>query len=406
MAVLIEDHLQRSPFWIAVCSIRSGEKTRRIWRTTKIPVRARKGIDLRPDGSLLSPTELRARAAEVANGIERVLWMEREGSVTESALRDLVSDVLERTEGKKLINYSVHAWLTEWIDSRRATISERSLVKYRQVLDDFIRFLGKRRDARLETISPADFIRFRDELLEEGRTPQTVNQLVRKVLAMPFILAWKQGHIRSNPISSLPPLRTDQIEKGTFTIEEISKLLSGASLDWKGVILVAYYTGARLKDACKLRWENIDLANGLIRFVVGKTQKVLVVAIHPQLHEHLIYISGLDDPNASLFPTLAGKSGTGKSGLSAQFKRLMEKAGVGAGIVRGRKGKAGRSLSLRSFHSLRHSFNSAMANAGVPQEIRRKLVGHASDVMNSRYTHHEIETLRKAISSVPRLAGG
>lgn len=403
MAVLIEDHLRRSPFWIAVCSIRSGEKTRRVWRTTKIPIRARKGIDLRPDGSQLSPTELRTRAEEVAHGIERVLWMEREGSATESALRDLVSDVLERTEGKKLINYSVHAWLTEWIDSRRATISERSLVKYRQVIDDFIQFIGKRRDARLETISPGDFTRFRDKLLDEGRTPQTVNQLVRKVLAMPFILAWKQGHIRSNPLSGLPPLRTTQIEKGIFTPEEISKLLSSTSLDWKGVILVACYTGARLKDACNLRWENIDLENGLIRFSVQKTGKLLVIPIHTQLQEHLLSISGLDEPNAFLFPMLAGKSGTGKSGLSSQFKRLMENAKVPAGTARDRMGRAGRSLSLRSFHSLRHSFNSAMANAAVPQEIRRKLTGHGSDATNERYTHHDIETLRKAISTVPKL---
>ena len=48
------------------------------------------------------------------------------------------------------------------------------------------------------------------------------------------------------------------------------------------------------------------------------------------------------------------------------------------------------SLSVRTvrsltFHSLRHSFNSAMANAGVSQEIRMKLIGHVSAEMNKGY---------------------
>jgi site-specific recombinase XerD len=65
---------------------------------------------------------------------------------------------------------------------------------------------------------------------------------------------------------------------------------------------------------------------------------------------------------------------------------------------------AGRSQSSLSFHSLRHSFNSAMANAGVALEVRQKLTGHASAAMNEIYTHHELESLRAAalkVRSIP-----
>lgn len=67
------------------------------------------------------------------------------------------------------------------------------------------------------------------------------------------------------------------------------------------------------------------------------------------------------------------------------------------------KGKNGRKRSSLSFHSLRHSFNSAMANAGVTQEVRQRLTGHASKAINDRYTHAELKTLRKAVDSVPAL---
>jgi integrase len=53
------------------------------------------------------------------------------------------------------------------------------------------------------------------------------------------------------------------------------------------------------------------------------------------------------------------------------FKRLMERAGIDDGVARKKDGKLGRNVSRLSFHSLRHSFNSAMANADVPLEIRQ-----------------------------------
>jgi integrase len=85
------------------------------------------------------------------------------------------------------------------------------------------------------------------------------------------------------------------------------------------------------------------------------------------------------------------------------FKRIMVGAGIDGGVLRERLGAAGRNLSALSFHSLRHSFNSAMANANVPLEIRQKLTGHASESMNAIYTHTELETLRSAVTSLPRL---
>jgi len=85
------------------------------------------------------------------------------------------------------------------------------------------------------------------------------------------------------------------------------------------------------------------------------------------------------------------------------FKRIMDRAGIAAGILRERKGHAGRSVSALSFHSLRHSFNSALANSGVSQELRMKLTGHSSADMNTIYSHHELQTIRTAVQTLPRL---
>ena len=103
-----------------------------------------------------------------------------------------------------------------------------------------------------------------------------------------------------------------------------------------------------------------------------------------------------------MFPSLAGKDTGGKHGLSGRFAAIMEKAGI-----EGKRTEAsgGRTLSSLSFHSLRHSFNSAMANAGISQEVRQKLTGHTSAETNKVYTHHELEALRAAVSVIPRIGG-
>ena len=81
----------------------------------------------------------------------------------------------------------------------------------------------------------------------------------------------------------------------------------------------------------------------------------------------------------------------------------MEAAHIDSPEIRKRGQGAARSVRALSFHSLRHSFNSAMANAGISSEVRQKLTGHSSAQMNAQYTHHELEELRAAVSVIPRI---
>ncbi|MBQ3097841.1 MAG: tyrosine-type recombinase/integrase, partial [Kiritimatiellae bacterium] len=56
-----------------------------------------------------------------------------------------------------------------------------------------------------------------------------------------------------------------------------------------------------------------------------------------------------------------------------------------------------------TFHSLRHTFVSFSANAGVPLPVVSSIVGHTSTAMTRHYYHENEETLRRAVSSVPSL---
>ena len=78
----------------------------------------------------------------------------------------------------------------------------------------------------------------------------------------------------------------------------------------------------------------------------------------------------------------------------------MRNAGLDLGTV---KGAGIRQMSTRTFHALRHSFASALANAGVSAELRMKLTGHKSESVHRIYTHHELEPLRAAVAKIPAM---
>jgi integrase len=226
-------------------------------------------------------------------------------------------------------------------------------------------------------------------------------------LRSPFHLAHRKGYIIADPCVGVGLVDDDaDIEKDVFTPEQIGALVAEAEGDWKGAILCGFYTGLRLKDVADLKWESIDTGLTKIELVPAKTRRKkrnrkVLLPIHPVFAAWLKkQTRGIG--KAPVFPSLVGKSGGGKSGLSMAFKRIMDHAGIQGRILRERNGE-GRSQSSLSFHSLRHSFNSALANAGVAQEIRQKLTGHASAAMNEVYTHRELEPLRKAVAQLPRI---
>jgi integrase len=90
---------------------------------------------------------------------------------------------------------------------------------------------------------------------------------------------------------------------------------------------------------------------------------------------------------------LQGSPGT----LSTTFKRIMASAGVPQEID-----LPGGIKARRSFHSLRHSFASWLAEADVHADVRQKLTGHSSSRIHARYSHHD-EALDRAVGMLPDL---
>jgi integrase len=373
----------RSPYFVAAFT---GADGRRIQRSTK--------------------TRDRELAMRFALEWSKAAKAAREHRLSETQCRKILSELHEHSTGEPLQFYTVRAWFDEWVEGKKGVTAPRTFARYQRIMREFADHIGGKADAPLAVLTQRDVRSFRDALARAGHSVSTTNQTL-KTLRSPFFRAHQLGLVPANPAAGVELLRRDNgdIERDVFTPQQVRALLNAAETeDWKGAILCGYLTGLRLRDVSELRWESVDLNAGLLRVKTGKTGAIVTIPIHSEFAVWLKkQTRGIG--KAPVFPSLVGKTASGRNGLSMAFKHIMERARIKGRILRRREqGSAGRSQSSLSYHSLRHSFNSALANLGVAQEIRQRLTGHSDEKQNKRYTHHEISVLRSAVDLLPRVS--
>lgn len=385
---------EKSPSW--VCCYTNAEG-RRLKKSTKGAVRPFKG-ERNKDGSQKTASDKRSEAWEFCLAIERAERSARNGTLTEQTAQKIIGEIVERSTGEPFHSASASEWLEEWAAGKAQSRSRSTAERYHQVKRGFLESLGNREMLSLAHISPKDIRTYRDAELAAGKSPQTAN-LSGKIVSTAFNAALRLGYVPNNPCLGVESLPEKTAERSAFTGPQIAKLIAAADEEWIGAIMLGYFTGARLGDIANMRWEATDLKQRLLSFVPSKTRKAVTIPLRSELEKQLLKSPGVG--KAFLFPSLAGRGTGGKSGLSGQFAKIMARAGIEGKITQ--HTAEGRKNSSLSFHSLRHSFNSAMANAGVAQEVRQKLTGHATTLANKTYTHIELRPLRAAVELIPSI---
>jgi integrase len=293
-------------------------------------------------------------------------------------------------------NTTVQSFCDSWLAGKRLSVSHATARRYERALSLFITELGARAFKPLAGVTASDIAAYRDARLAENVAGGTLRHYIKAIRSL-FSSARRQGLVLVNPAEAIELPRKRAHERTTFSIAELRALLALASPQWVTLLLLGWYTGGRLTNLARLSWDAVDLAAGTIIFIQGKTDARVLIPIHPELGEHLSSIAG--DRGGPLCPTLAATPATGRDGLSQQFIKLMRAAGIDPQEVK----TTSHAFSQKSFHSLRHSFASALANSGVPSDLRMRLTGHKSAAVHLGYTHHELEVLRDAIDRLPRL---
>lgn len=328
------------------------------------------------------------------------------GSASEAQLHEVIRKTMAQIEGRDITMPTVREWFQQWLDAKAGANAEGTLTKYKQAVKDFLASLGDKANGRLESVTQRDVITFRTQQRELGKSPTTINLTVAKIVAAPFRQAFTQGLIRHNPTAGLPKLTdTAKKRKQAFSHEQVKKILDTAEGDWKGAVLCGYTTGMRLGDVVSLEWENIDFENGVIAFLQAKTQgasdDATVIGLHPDFEDWLK--KQVPRPAAGpVFPALAGRGSSGRSGLSSEFAAIVKAAGIASDVIREKTGE-GRKVHALSFHSFRHSAASAVFKGKVIEQAQKAVTGHTRGQTLKTYTHVDVAAVKAATSMIPRI---
>jgi integrase len=354
----------------------------------------------------------RRLALEMATRLEEA----ERGNATEAHWRKLLGDISERVNSRRMEFKVVDTFLNDWLERTRKTKSAGTYERYSGIVKNFLKSLGSKAKAAMPDVTVHDVQKFIESRLENGRNPSTVRTDC-KILNAPFALAVRQGLSLMNPVAAAEVPEAEKESRAPFTTEQVGKLLAAAEVlvredvqnatawgEWKTCIMVGFFTGLRLGDAVSLRLGNFDLEGHVMKLRPQKTSRKkrdLIIPLHPQLEARVLDLP-LADANASVCPTLAQRKVSGRGGLSVQFHTILAKAGIQQETIAA-GGKAGHEFNRYTFHSLRHSFVSSLANAGIAPDVRQLLSGHADERSHAVYTHTQIATLRRAIDALPKL---
>jgi integrase len=356
-----------------------------------------------------------SEAMEIAIEYERAARAARAGTLTVAQCRKVLSDMMQRTTGDAVEHKTVEGFFKDWLDHKETTKSERTAERYTTTLNMFKKHLGPKAKLSVAAVTTQDVQSFLNARRKAGIAPKTVS-VDRKSLSSVFGSALRQGLILLNPVLATEIAKPVSAERETFTPEQVGIILAtldkpesrkklripaNEAGDWRTAIMIGFYTSARLGDCVTMQWPNVDFDRAVMQYEQSKTGAQVVVPMHPDLEKYLLRLADSDTPQTFLCPALAEKNSGGAHGLSQTFKGIMCEAGIDPGTG---KGMGSRLFSKLSFHSLRHAFNSALANAGVSQELRMKLTGHKTAAVNTRYTQHELQKLRDAVAKLPSVS--
>lgn len=224
--------------------------------------------------------------------------------------------------------------------------------------------------------------------IKQKNSPLTVRNKLN-ALRQALAEAKRRNYIQfdDNPLADVKIHRSAKVRtQDCYNAGELRLLFAITKPEWfQTAIRIAACTGCRRASVIGTHWKDVDFDLHTIGFD-SKTGQY-AVAMHPELETHLFELKDRANPQPDdlVIPHLAGKS---EGYLSCMFSHHAKKAGVDRG----------------SFHWFRHTMPGKMQEAGIPMDVRQKILNHKSAAIHRDYMHMEAAQLREQILKVKFVA--
>jgi len=216
--------------------------------------------------------------------------------------------------------------------------------------------------------------------------PGSVNRQLTVIKHM-FKMAVEWGMTLTNPASAVKRFPVNDQRTRFLIGDEIQAILkeceSQITSPWLlPLVTLALNTGMRQGELLNLKWENVNLDQGLITVRQSKTLRLKTIAINAPAKDALNWLTE-NRYGEYLFMWPWGDK-IGKVTVYDAFKKACSAAEV---------------ADFR-FHDLRHTFASHLVMAGVDLVTVKELMGHVGIAMTVRYSHLVPEHKAQAVTKL------
>ena len=151
--------------------------------------------------------------------------------------------------------------------------SSYTLTCYRGDLEAFERSVG---ETPIEKIDMLSLRRFLADLKAKNLQKITVARKLSSLRSF-FKFLCREGHLKTNPTAGLRTPKQEKRLPKVLGIEEVSRLLEGASNDFQGlrdraILETLYSSGLRVSELTQLDLPHVDSIGGVVK-VAGKGKK-------------------------------------------------------------------------------------------------------------------------------------
>jgi integrase len=229
----------------------------------------------------------------------------------------------------------------------------------------------------------------------EGLTSGTINRELAALTRM-FRLATRQTPPLVSTIPHIPHLTEHNVRQGFFTDEEYTILRAALPDHLKVPFILAYWTGMRMGEVLRLRWDQMDLTEGLVRLEPGTTKSGRGRLI-PLSAEVCAVLRQWKDQTSRRYPAAPWVCHYRGERLARIQKKLWDKVCTRVG------------LNDKLFHDLRRTAIRNMVRRGISERIAMEISGHRTRSVFDRYdivSEADIREARTRMNQVHQVSPG
>lgn len=252
----------------------------------------------------------------------------------------------------------------------------------------------------LRAIRPADVQTFLDALSDGGAAPATVKQymgIVRRVFNVALQTTVNDTPIFEgrNPATSLRLPGVHNARERYLSSDEATRLIEATGRlrypDLRDAIVISLNTGLRMGEIMRMQWAHVDMVAETLRVPDEDMRKPGgIVPLNADALAVLTRRRTDDAGNPLVFPSKFGAHT--RTNLTRAFRVMVDGLGMNDNAADPRHRVV--------FHTLRHTFASWLALAGVDIYRIKTLMRHRSIQMTMRYAHLIPDATRDAVCNL------